>query len=66
MKGSVYVTLTIEDLASFRIPLPSMEVQDKISAKSVMVEDVLSKCKETVQGLQNEIAKCLEHCWGHE
>jgi len=31
-----------------------------------MVEEVLSKCKEEVQTLQNEIAECLDHCWGHE
>jgi type I restriction enzyme M protein len=55
MEGAIYVTLKIEDLAEFHIPLPPLEVQQEIVAEIEGYQKVINGARQVVDNWKPQI-----------
>ncbi len=64
MKGSVYVTLKIEDLEDFEIPLPQLSAQRALANQYDTVQSIIAKNNQLISDLEDIMRGSLAKLWG--
>ena len=58
--GNVQANLSRGDLLNIKIPLPPLDIQEKIVAKCQKVDDAVQKAKEEIEKAKSEIVKVIQ------
>jgi type I restriction enzyme M protein len=64
MKGSVYVTLKIEDLEDFEIPLPQLSAQRALANQYDTVQSIIAKNNQLISDMEDSMRGSLAKLWG--
>ncbi len=64
MQGSVYVTLKINDLASYEIPLPPIRVQRKLAKEYDALQSFIANNRKITTRMERKIKSILSEIWG--
>ena len=64
MQGSVYVTLKIDDLENFEIPLPPIKVQRALANEYSELQAFVAKNKKLTENMEQKIQSTLARIWG--
>jgi restriction endonuclease S subunit len=64
MQGSVYVTLKLNDLENFEIPLPPINVQLAVAEKHDALQILIEKQKHLVATMQVDVGRMVDEIFG--
>lgn len=64
MQGSVYVTLKIDDLENFEIPLPPIKIQRALAKKHTALQSFIANNKKLTTRMEQKIQAALASIWG--
>lgn len=64
MQGSVYVTLKLNDLENFQIPIPPIDMQFALAEKHALLQVEIEKQKNLVATMQSEVSRMVDSIFG--
>lgn len=66
MKGSVYVTLKLTDLADYEIPLPRISDQKELGRQYEALLTLIAHNNQVVSEMEETIRSAMTKLWGEE